>query len=93
MVFKPTFPVGIADPMQARNYLQMGPNEQGFVPYLVLIDRQGNIRYQHTGSERDFFSDDLAVQNKNLRSEIDVLLAERDKPAARPPARKSTRHN
>jgi len=93
MVFKPTFPVGIADPMQARNYLQMGPTEQSYVPYLVMIDRQGNIRYQHTGAEREFFDDDLVVQTKNLRSQIDVLLAEGEKPAARPPAKKSTRHN
>jgi hypothetical protein len=85
--FKPSFPVGIADGVQARNYLQLGPTQQAFVPLLVMIDRQGNIRYQHTGGEQQYFDEDLIKQALNLRGEIDKLLAEGQKPA-RPAAQK-----
>ena len=74
--------------MQARNYMQLGISQQAYVPFLVLIDRQGNIRSQHTGSEEQFFSDDLIRQTMNLRGEIDKLLAEGQKAAA--PKTKST---
>jgi hypothetical protein len=93
--FKPLFPIGIADNIQARNYLQLGISEQAFVPLLVIIDRQGNIRFQHTGGDQKFFSDDLVRQTMNLRGEIDTLLDEGLKPAksttrSRPAARKKT---
>jgi hypothetical protein len=78
--FKPLFPVGIADNVDARNYLQLGISEQAYVPLLVIIDRQGNIRFQHTGGEQKFFSDDLVQQTMNLREEIDPLLSEVPKP-------------
>jgi len=81
LMFKPSFPIGIADNVQARNYLQLGISEQAYVPLLVIIDRQGNIRFQHTGGEQKFFSDDLIRQTMNLREEIDKLLAEGQKPA------------
>jgi hypothetical protein len=79
--FKPSFPIGIADNVQARSYLQLGISEQAYVPLLVIIDRQGNIRFQHTGGQQKFFSDDLIRQTMNLRDEIDKLLAEGQKPA------------
>jgi hypothetical protein len=93
--FKPLFPIGIADNIQARNYLQLGISEQAFVPLLVIIDRQGNIRFQHTGGDQKFFSDDLVRQTMNLRGEIDTLLDEGLKAAksttrSRPAARKKT---
>jgi hypothetical protein len=79
--FKPLFPVGVADNVDARNYLQLGIGEQAYVPLMVIIDRQGNIRFQHTGGDQKFFSDDLVRQTMNLRGEIDPLLAEGLKPA------------
>ena len=87
--FKPSFPVGTASDPQARTYLQMGISERAFVPLLVMIDRQGNIRYQHTGNDQQYFDDDYFKQMANLRAEIEKLLAESPK-ALRPAAQKRT---
>jgi hypothetical protein len=77
--FKPLFPVGAAKDAEAHTYLQMGITERAFVPLLVMIDRQGNIRYQHTGTEQQYFDDDYFKQMANLRREIETLLAESSK--------------
>ncbi len=87
--FKPLFPVGTALDQQARTYLQMGNTDHAFVPLLVMIDRQGNIRCQHTGNEQVYFDDDYFKQMANLRGEIEKLLGESPK-ATKPAAQKKT---
>jgi len=87
--FKPLFPVGAAKDAEAHTYLQMGIAERAFVPLLVMIDRQGNIRCQHTGNEQVYFDDDYFKQMANLRGEIEKLLGESPK-ATKPAAQKKT---
>jgi hypothetical protein len=67
--------------MTAMGYMQLSVAVLSYVPYLALIDRKGVIRAQWTGSD-DFLKDE-ATQAKNIRGEIQKLLAE---PAAKRPA-------
>jgi hypothetical protein len=71
-------------------FLQIPLFTQAYVPLMAIIDRNGMIREQHTGSERDFFSDNFGVQTTNLRTALSKYLAERparSKPPARTPAK------
>ena len=81
--FKPNFPVGTSDNMKVREFMQFPLIERTFVPFLVLIDRQGVIRFQHTGSEADYFTEDFVKQTMNIRGEAEKLLAEPPPRAAR----------
>jgi hypothetical protein len=83
MRFKPNFPVGISDNMKVRQFMEFPMVERTFVPFLVMIDRQGVIRFQHTGSEADYFIEDFTKQTANIRSEAEKLLAEPPPRAAR----------
>ena len=83
--FKPNFPVGTSDNARVHEFMQIPMFERSYVPFMVLIDRQGVIRFQHTGIEQAYFTDDFAAQTKNIRAEVEKVLAE---PAPKP-ARKS----
>ena len=43
-----------------------------YVPYMFFLDRQGNIRGDHPGEDREFYS----AQAKNIEAELEKLLAE-----------------
>jgi len=85
--FKPTFPVGVSNGGEARTFLQIPMFMNAFVPMMAIIDREGMIREQHTGSEEAFFNRDFTVQANNLRAAIAKYLAEPVKKTA-PPARR-----
>ena len=90
--FKPNFPVGTADNVQVHEFMQIGMFVRSYVPFMVLIDRQGVIRYQHTGAEQTFFTDDIVTQTSNIRAELDKLLAEpAPKAAKKSSARKAAK--
>jgi hypothetical protein len=40
------------------------------MPIVLLIDRQGVVRFQHEGHDERFFAD----QEQNFRKELDELL-------------------
>ena len=82
--FKPNFPVGTSDNGKVREFMQIPMFERSFVPFLVLIDRQGVIRFQHTGGELAYFNEDVVKQAKNIRDDAEKLLTE---PAPKPPKR------
>src|SRR2546427_10615733 len=82
--FTPPFPVGTTENPKAYEFMQMPMFVRSFVPFLVLIDRQGVIQFQHTGSEPEYFTDDVAKQASNIRAEAEKLLAE---PAPKAPRR------
>jgi hypothetical protein len=46
------------------------------MPVVLLIDRQGNIRYQHQGRDEQFFGDQ---QEQNFRTELNEMLKPRKK--------------
>jgi len=74
--FKPNFPIGASENVRVHGFMQLPMFERSFVPFLVLIDRQGVIRFQHTGSEQDYFTDNFVKQTMNIRGEAEKLLAE-----------------
>jgi thiol-disulfide isomerase/thioredoxin len=69
--FQPAFPVGSANRDQVNEYLQHAPGKPTYVPELVFIDRNRQIRAQYTGND-DFFKD----QDKNIRALVESLLKE-----------------
>ena len=60
------FPVGHEVPETAHRFLQHPATERLLMPQLVLIDRAGNIRAQHTGD----------LEEPKMRAEIEQLLNE-----------------
>ena len=71
--FAVPFPVGNADNMAALAYMQLSPMVRSFVPFMLLIDRKGEIRAQFTGGDRDFFNDQM---EQHIREELLKLLNE-----------------
>jgi len=69
--FQPAFPVGYANRDQVNEYLQHPPGKPTYVPELVFIDRNRQIRAQYTGND-DFFKD----QDRNIRALVESLLKE-----------------
>jgi thiol-disulfide isomerase/thioredoxin len=69
--FQPAFPVGYATREQVNEYLQHAPGKPTYVPELIFIDRNRQIRAQYTGND-DFFKD----QDKNIRALVESLLKE-----------------
>ena len=88
--FKPNFPIGVSDNAQVHGFMQMPLFERSFVPFLVIIDRQGVIRFQHTGSEPEYFTEDFVKQTTNIRGEIEKVLAQ---PAPKPARKKSVKRS
>jgi thiol-disulfide isomerase/thioredoxin len=83
--FQPAYPVGFANRLSVGQYLQSPPGGRMMMPQLVIIDRSGMIREQHTGDE-PYFQE--GVQEKNLRASIEALLGPETKsvPKAAPKA-------
>jgi len=69
--FQPMFPVGYATRDQVNDYLQHPPGKPTYVPELVFIDRNRQIRGQFTGTD-DFFKD----QETSIRNLVESLLKE-----------------
>jgi glutathione peroxidase-family protein len=59
------FPVGWISSGEAMRFLQHPAARNLLLPQLVLVDRRGNVVYQHTGE----------VEAPELRAEIDKILA------------------
>lgn len=49
--FSPPFPVGMANQMDALQFMEISPMIRTFVPYIAFIDRKGVIRAQFTGGD------------------------------------------
>jgi peroxiredoxin len=69
--FQPAFPLGYANREQVNEYLQHPPGKPTYVPELVVIDRNRQIRAQYRGND-EIFKD----QDKNIRALVDSLLKE-----------------
>ncbi|MBM3775867.1 MAG: TlpA family protein disulfide reductase [Acidobacteria bacterium] len=77
--FQPAFPVGFNQRNAVMEYLQHPPMYRMMMPQVVFVDRQGVIRAQHSGDDPFFNAD----QEKNIRSLVELLLAEKTRTAAR----------
>ena len=84
--FNVPFPVGTADNTAALGYMQMSPMVRSFVPFMLLIDRKGEIRAQFTGGDRDFFNDQM---DQHIREEVLKLLSEPGAAKSRAPRKKA----
>src|ERR1022692_219786 len=69
--FDPPFPVGINTTAEFINYMQHSPMLQLYMPGLVFIDREGQIRAQYEG--RDAFLEESSVE-KNIRAKVEEML-------------------
>jgi peroxiredoxin len=70
-MFNVHFPVGVSARDPVLKFLQISETERMVVPQLVLIDRQGVIRYQSPPSgDKEFY------EEKVLRTRIEELLKE-----------------
>ena len=83
--FAPPFPVGINTTEEFVNYMQHPVMLQLYMPGLVFIDKNGVIQSQYEG--RDDF---LAEENveKNIRAEIERMLAPPAAASKKSPAKK-----
>jgi len=69
--YKPDFPVGYVARDQVDEYLQHPVLKPTYVPVLVFVDRNGQIREQHEND--NFLTGDQAV---NIRNVVESLLKE-----------------
>ncbi len=66
------FPVGVSTRSDWMRFADLSVMARAYVPYMMLVDRNGVIRYEHRGMDGEFWSD----METHLVKELDVLLAE-----------------
>jgi thiol-disulfide isomerase/thioredoxin len=86
--FAPTFPVGLNTTAEFTNYMQHPVMLQLYMPGLVFIDKDGVIRTQYEGRD-DFLAE--AGLEKNIRGEIEKLLAPPAAPKKAPVKKTATK--
>ena len=72
--FDVTYPLAVGDVGMIPAFGDTSAVQRVSVPYIFMIDRKGNIRYEHPGSDSSFY--DPAKEEANLRAELDKLLKE-----------------
>ena len=66
------FPIGVSTRSDWMRFADMSVMARAYVPFMMLVDRNGVIRYEHRGMDGEFWSD----MEANLLEELRVLLAE-----------------
>ena len=66
------FPLGVSTRSDWMRFADLSVMARAYVPYMMLVDRAGVIRYEHRGMDEAFWRDQIT----NLRKELAVLLAE-----------------
>jgi peroxiredoxin len=72
MRFEAKFPLALSVTSECNRFAEESVMRRFSVPYLFLVDRQGRVRAEHPGADREFWIN----QEENLRTEIDALLKE-----------------
>ncbi len=67
------FPIGVSTRSDWMRFADLSVMARAYVPYMMIVDRNGVIRYEHSGMDQDFWNDKEA----RLRDEVKQLLAER----------------
>jgi peroxiredoxin len=75
--FGAAFPVGLTTRADWSGFGEFSVMHNPYVPYMIIVDRNGVIREEHPGQDRAFWLD----QENNLRHSFDTLLKE---PAKKP---------
>jgi peroxiredoxin len=76
--FGATFPLGLTTRSDWSSFGEFSVMHNPYVPYLLIVDRNGVIREEHPGQDRAYWLD----QEKNLRQSFDSLLKETAKKPA-----------
>ncbi len=66
------FPLGVSSRSDWMRFADMSVMARAYVPFMMLVDRNGVIRYEHRGMDGEFWSD----MEANLLEEMRELLAE-----------------
>ena|SRR5689334_846374 len=82
------FAVGSCDDKAARLYMGYSDIQLVYVPWLSLIDRKSMIRFQYSGGDKEFLSDNDVLQEKNFRTVLTPLLEEKASVPKKAPAKK-----
>jgi cytochrome oxidase Cu insertion factor (SCO1/SenC/PrrC family) len=70
--FHPAFPVGTVDRTAVAGFMQLTPTARALMPFVVFIDRNGEIREQYTGADEYLQNEDQ--QEPKIRASIQKLL-------------------
>lgn len=73
--FGAKFPLALSTTSECNRFSEESVMRRFTVPYLLLVDRQGNVREEHPGADRDFW----VGQQQNIPAALDALLRERPK--------------
>ena len=71
------FPIGVSTRSDWMRFADLSVMARAYVPYMMIVDRNGTIRYEHSGTDQEFWTDKEA----RLRSEVELLLAEHPRAA------------
>ncbi len=66
------FPIGVSSRSDWMRFADLSVMARAYVPFMMFVDREGVIRYEHRGMDNDFWSN---MEPKFLK-ELGVLLAE-----------------
>jgi len=80
--FGATYPMGMGDKLMLTTFAELSAVARFYVPYMLLVDRKGVIRFEHPGGDQAFYNNEA----QNLRAELDALLKEPVPASARKPA-------
>jgi peroxiredoxin len=72
------FPLGLTTRADWSRFGEFSVMHNPYVPYMIIVDRNGVIREEHPGQDRAFWLD----QENNLRKSFDALLKETAKPSS-----------
>jgi peroxiredoxin len=70
--FGAAFPLGLTTRSDWSRFGEFSVMNNPYVPFMIIVDRNGMIREEHPGQDRDFWLD----QENNLRQSFDALLKE-----------------
>jgi peroxiredoxin len=76
--FGAAFPIGLTTRSDWSSFGEFSVMHNPYVPYMIIVDRNGVIREEHPGQDRAYWLD----QEKNLRQSFDSLLKETAKKPA-----------
>ena len=70
--FGAKFPLALSMTSECNRFAEESVMRRFSVPYLFIVDRQGRVRAEHPGRDREFWANPV----QNLRTSFDVLLRE-----------------
>jgi hypothetical protein len=66
------FPIGLTTRADWSSFGEFSVMHNPYVPYMIIVDRNGVVREEHPGQDRRYWLD----QENNLRQSFETLLKE-----------------